>query len=100
MNILDFIRAAAALALTLGVVGLGAALLRRYGPEWMARLQRAQAERRMSVVETLTLDPNRRLVLVRLDDEERLILLGEGQLLATRPAQPSAEPAQVKENQA
>jgi len=29
------------------------------------------------------LDPARRLVLVRLDDEERLILLGEGRTLET-----------------
>jgi flagellar protein FliO/FliZ len=96
MNILEFIRAAAALALTLGLVGLGAALLRRYGPEWMARLQKAQDDRRLHLVETLTLDPNRRLVLVRLDDEERLILLGEGQLLAVRPsAPPAAEESQA-----
>ena len=33
------------------------------------------------VVETLVLDPARRLVLVRVDDEERLILLGEGREL-------------------
>ena len=35
----------------------------------------------MQVVETLVLDPARRLVLVRIDDEERLILLGEGREL-------------------
>ena len=32
-------------------------------------------------VETLVLDPARRLVLVQVDDEERLILLGEGREL-------------------
>ena len=35
----------------------------------------------MQVVETLVLDPARRLVLVKIDDEERLILLGEGKEL-------------------
>ena len=35
----------------------------------------------MQVVETLVLDPARRLVLVRIDDEERLLLLGEGREL-------------------
>ena len=39
------------------------------------------------VVETLVLDPARRLVLVRVDDEERLILLGEGRELI-EPRQP------------
>jgi flagellar protein FliO/FliZ len=39
-------------------------------------------ERRMAVVESLMLDTQRRLVLVRLDDQEQLILLGEGQLLS------------------
>jgi hypothetical protein len=32
------------------------------------------------------LDPHRRLVLVRVDREERLILLGEGSLLTTAKA--------------
>jgi flagellar protein FliO/FliZ len=39
-------------------------------------------ERRLALVETLVLDPARRLVLVSLDGEERLLLLGEGQSLA------------------
>jgi flagellar protein FliO/FliZ len=38
-------------------------------------------------VETLVLDPARRLVLVRVDDEERLILLGEGREMI-EPSQP------------
>jgi flagellar protein FliO/FliZ len=33
-------------------------------------------------VESLALDPTRRLVLVRLDGSERLLLLGEGRMLA------------------
>jgi flagellar protein FliO/FliZ len=41
------------------------------------------------VIETLVLDPARRLVLVRFDAEERLILLGEGQVIsaASTPAE-------------
>jgi len=38
-------------------------------------------------VETLVLDPSRRLLLVRVGAEERLILLGEGRELA--PPTPS-----------
>jgi flagellar protein FliO/FliZ len=40
-----------------------------------------RGDRRLKVVETLVLDPARRLVLVQIDDEERLILLGEGREL-------------------
>ena len=86
MDIVAFIRAAAALALTLGLIGLAAALVRKFGPDWMERFRQAQGGRRLTLIETLPLDPDRRLVLVRMDDEERLILLGEGQLLAVRPA--------------
>ena len=87
MPLADFARAIFALAITLGLVGLAAVALRRFGPEWMVRLQRPRAERRMSIVESLPLDPTRRLVLVRLDGAERLLLLGEGRLLAEVPAE-------------
>ena len=85
MPLADFFRAIFALAVTLGLVGLGAVALRRFGPEWMTRLQRPKAERRMAIIESLPLDPARRLVLVRLDGAERLLLLGEGRLLADLP---------------
>jgi|HubBroStandDraft_6_1064221.scaffolds.fasta_scaffold1027932_2 flagellar protein FliO/FliZ len=94
MPIADFARAIFALAITLGLVGLAAVALRRFGPEWMVRLQRPRAERRMAIVESLPLDPTRRLVLVRLDGAERLLLLGEGRMLAELPAEaPSHERA-------
>ena len=56
----------------------------------MARLSAERGERRMSVVETLVLDPARRLVLVRIDDEERLLILGEGRELI-EPRGPGAD---------
>jgi len=97
---LSIMRAAFALAIVLGlVVGL-AYVLRRYAPQLLARLQAQRGERRMEVVETLVLDPARRLVLVRIDDEERLLLLGDGRELleprqpaAHAPARPVARPA-------
>ena len=36
----------------------------------------------MAIVESLPLDPARRLVLVRLDGAEKLLLLGEGRFLS------------------
>jgi flagellar protein FliO/FliZ len=86
MSLADFARAFFALAITLGLVGLAAFLARRFGPEWMVRLQRPKADRRLVIVESLPLDPARRLVLVRLDSTERLLLLGEGRMLAEVPA--------------
>jgi flagellar protein FliO/FliZ len=81
MDILEIVRMIAALAVTLGLIGLAAWAARRYGPSTLLRMQ-APVERRLTIVETLILDPGRRLVLVRFDQEERLILLGEGRVVA------------------
>jgi flagellar protein FliO/FliZ len=82
MNFADFARAMFALALTLGLVGLGAVALRRFGPEALARFGANRKERRLAVVESLVLDPTRRVVLVSCDGQEMLLLLGEGRVLA------------------
>ena len=94
MDLGDFARAFFALVLTLGLIGLAAVVARRFGPEWLVRLQRPKADRRMSIVESLPLDPARRLVLVRLDGAERLLLLGEGRFLGETAA-PPAKPAET-----
>lgn len=87
MNFLNFAWAVFSLALTLGLIGLVAVGLRRYAPQWLEKLQADRGERRLKVTETLVLDPARRLVLVQIDDEERLLLLGEGKEL-TSPQRP------------
>lgn len=83
MNWIDLLRAIFGLAITLGLIGLAAYAVRRYAPDLMARLQGTgiRQERRLKVLETLMLDPSRRLVLVKVDSEERLLLLGEGREL-------------------
>ena len=82
MDLLTLLRAVLGLGVTLGLVGLAAYAARRWAPAgW---LQGAPSQdRRMRVVETLVLDPQRRLVLVRVDAEERLLLLGEGRVVET-----------------
>jgi flagellar protein FliO/FliZ len=97
MDFADFLRAAFALALTLGLVGLGAVGLRRFGPDTLARFTPARRERRLAVVESLVLDPTRRIVLVSCDGEERLLLLGEGQVLPP-PDRAPAQPAPATES--
>ena len=67
------------------MVGLAAVGARRFGPEWLVRLQRPKADRRLAIIESLPLDPARRLVLVRLDGTERLLLLGEGRFAGRAP---------------
>ncbi len=78
MDLMGLLRAIFALAIVLGLIMAFAYILKRYAPQFLAQLQAKRGEKRMEVVETLVLDPARRLVLVRLDGEERLILLGEG----------------------
>lgn len=101
-DFVELIRAVAALTVTLGLVGLAGVALRKFGPDAMARLTALRKDRRMQVVETLVLDPTRRLVLFTLDGEERLLMLGEGQLLdwapgkAKRPAPPRTQPSSKK----
>ena len=81
MSFLDLLRALFGLAFTLGLIAAAAWAARRYAPQLMAKLSAQRGERRMQVIETLVLDPARRLVLVRVDAEERLLLLGEGKEL-------------------
>jgi flagellar protein FliO/FliZ len=85
MAFADLARALFALVITLGLVGLAAVVARRFGPEWMTRLQRPKADRRLAIVESLPLDPARRLVLFTLDGRERLLLLGEGRFADAAP---------------
>jgi flagellar protein FliO/FliZ len=85
MDPIELIRAVAALAVTLGLIGLAAYALRKFGPDALSRLVAARQDRRLRVVESLALDPTRRLVVVSLDGRERLLLLGEGKLLDWTP---------------
>lgn len=86
MDFLDLLKAVFALAITLGLIGAAAVLLRRYGPDAISRMAMQRKDRRLKVVETLVLDPARRLVIVDCDGREQLILLGEGRVLGDTKA--------------
>ena len=91
MDLTDLVRAIFALALTLGLIGLAAVALRKYGPDAISRISaQKKKERRLRIVETLTLDPARRILIIECDGRERMILLGEGRLVADLPAQADA----------
>jgi flagellar protein FliO/FliZ len=85
MVFVQIISVVAALAVTLGLFGVAVWAWRRFAPAGLLPLTAAR-ERRMKVIESLVLDASRRLVLVSLDGQERLVLLGEGQLLSSQPA--------------
>ena len=92
MDVGYFFRAVFGLLVALGLFGLVAVALRRYGAGALGKFAAPlKGERRLAVIETLVLDPSRRLVLVACDGQEKLILLGEGQVLGPvdKPAKAS-----------
>lgn len=82
MDVAELARMIAALAVTLGLIGLAAVAARKWAPSAVLRAK-TPAQRRLHVLESLVLDPQRRLVLIRYDDTEQLLLLGEGRVLAS-----------------
>lgn len=72
----DYLRFAASLILVLGLIMGALWALRRFGLAGM--VPRGTGRRRLAVVESLNLDGRRRLVLVRRDGAEHLLLLGGG----------------------
>ena len=80
MDLLDLLRTFGALAVVLGLMVGALWALRRWGGGWLPAAS-GQA-RRLAVVEQLSVDPKRRLVLIRRDSREHLLLLtAEGALV-------------------
>jgi flagellar protein FliO/FliZ len=93
----NYIRFVAALVFVLALIGLFGFLLRRFGPNAGLPVQRRGTQRRLGVVEVLPLDARRRLVLVKRDGVEHLLLLGMGddrvvETGITPPPEPAKEP--------
>jgi flagellar protein FliO/FliZ len=61
------------LVFVLGLIGALAWLLRRFGPRGPFRGSKL---RRLAIVEMTTIDARHRLILIRRDDREHLLLLG------------------------
>lgn len=73
MDLIDYGRFLAALLFVLGLIALVAWLARRFR---LGMAAAPSAARRLAVLETLPLDARRKLVLIRCDDTEHLLLLG------------------------
>lgn len=75
MDIASYFRFVAALVLVLGLIGLAAWAVRRFGLAGRLPATRP-GSRRLGVVEFATLGPRHRLALVKRDAVEHLLLLG------------------------
>jgi flagellar protein FliO/FliZ len=76
MDLIDIGRYLGALLLVLGLVGLAGLAARRFAlPGFAAGLMKPSAPRRLAVVESLMLSPRQRLLLIRRDQVEHLVLL-------------------------
>lgn len=74
MEFVDFGRFFWSFAFVLGLLGLLALLMRRYGSS--ALRIKPKSEARVEILETLPLDSRFRLLLIRRDDVEHLIVKG------------------------
>jgi flagellar protein FliO/FliZ len=73
----DLTRFVLAFVFVVGLIGLSAMLLKRYGARY--RLSAInQPDARLKVVEIRYIDPRRKLVLVKRDGVEHLLLLADG----------------------
>jgi len=73
MDLIDFVRYLGALFMVLALVGIAGLVARRWGIPGIAK---AGALRRLSIVESLMINPRERLVLIRRDNVEHLISMG------------------------
>ena len=96
MEYSDYIRFVLALVFVLGLIGALSWAARRYGVGGRVAA-RSGKERRLGIVEIATIDARRRVVLLRRDGTEHLVLLGAGNDLVIerdiRPDPASAESA-------
>lgn len=81
----SYLRFVLALGVVIGLILLLAWIARRSGWGGIAAKPLGRNKRRLAVVEALTLDPKRRLVIVRRDGTEHLLILsGTGETVIER----------------
>ncbi|MBI3444980.1 MAG: flagellar biosynthetic protein FliO [Magnetospirillum sp.] len=73
-----YLRFIASLVAVLGMIFVALWMVKRWLPGALSQ-RRSGGGRRLGIVESLTLDTKHRLVLIRRDDHEHLLLLGTGQ---------------------
>jgi flagellar protein FliO/FliZ len=73
MDLMDFARYLGALLLVLGLVGGAGLAARRFG---LGSFVKPLSTRRLAIVETLTVGPRQRLLIIRRDGVEHLVFCG------------------------
>ena len=93
MQLADYFSFVLALALVLALI-LGLAwAVKRFGLGGaLARNLPSGSERRLSLVEVLTLDARRKLILIKRDDREHLLLLGVNNDIVIERVEPGETP--------
>ena len=76
MDTVNYIKFILALLFVLSLIGLLALAVRRFGFGVPQIPFKRAAEKRLGMIELMPIDAKRRLVLVRRDDQEHLILIG------------------------
>lgn len=91
-----YLRFVLAFVLVIGLILLGAGLLRRVSGRVSGLVPGRKGQRRLKIIETMAVDPRRRLVLVRRDGVEHLLLIGGGNdvVVETGLAPPEDAPPQ------
>jgi len=94
----DLGQAILALVFVLGLIGVLAMIARRFGLGGINSMPQMGQQKRLGVVEVKSLDARRRLVLIRRDDVEHLIIAGpDGETVIERgiPAKSAVEKAET-----
>lgn len=73
MDMIDLGRYFAALLLVGGLIGIAWLAARRYG---LAGIVQGKMAKRLSIVESLMIGPKHKLLILRRDDREHLVLIG------------------------
>ena len=102
MDLENYFRFLAALILVIALIGAAAWVARRLGLAGRLPSAGGRAARRLGVIEYMALDPKTRLVLVRRDQTEHLLMLGAaGPIVVERgidaPMQPESTPETTPE---
>ncbi|MBC8337899.1 MAG: flagellar biosynthetic protein FliO [Rhodospirillales bacterium] len=75
MEFSEYLRFFLALVFVIGLIGAAAAMARRMGFGFPSQAIKKSTNRRLAVVEAAPLDGRRRMVLIRRDDTEHLLVL-------------------------
>lgn len=94
MELGQIIKFVAALVFVLGLIGVLSIVAKRAGLSPRATRLTPGARKRLSIVEVMSVDAKRRLVLIRRDDQEHLVLLGINRdLVVERNVTPPPKPS-------